>query len=122
MHLSALDWNLARPPSSDGATIAGNNSIFSQPFAKLPGQHLRLHRYILACASLFHQLRPFLHSLLGVFKEPAVFVMIQERQKFFQNSTAVANQANLHRESQANSFRLDFNLYPARLFWLRIIL
>ena len=83
------------------------------------GDHLRLHGHVHPFLLLAQFGLPFGHSLLRFFQEFAIVLALEQRQQLVQHAPAIAHQADLHGITQADTARVEIDLYAARFARLR---
>src|SRR5215471_15913496 len=115
MRLAALCGNLPSPPGGDGSRIAGDNGVFRKVLSQLPGNDLRLHRFVHPAAVSFHESPPLPHTGLRALEKTSMFVAPEQRNQPLQSSPRITNESDFHRVSQSDSHRIEFNLNCARL-------
>src|SRR5262249_42184160 len=115
MRLAALCGNLARPPGGDRSRIAGDNGVVRKMLSQLPGNDLRLHRFVHPAAIRFHESPPLPHTGLRALQKAAMFVAPEQRNQPLQSSLRIADESDFYRVSQSDSHRIEFNLNCARL-------
>ena len=102
--------DVAGRPGGHGAAVAGDDGVLVEKLVQVIGDHLRLHRLVLPGAALFHQLVPLLHPLLGLLQKAAVLLGLDQGQQRFQDTPALADQADVRRKTQPDARRVNVNL------------